>query len=357
MKTYLHRGAALSALVALLAASPAVAAPVGTQVGETILNTVTVSYNIGTIAQTPEEASDEVAVDRKVNLTLVRTDNTGTQVSPGATGQAVTYIITNTSNDALDFALSATNVTNGTASELVPTANDNFQATTPFAFYLDNPSSGTVGAYDAADTLITHLNALASGASATVHVVADIPLSLATDDRAAIELTATARQNDAAATLGAAFTVATANSVNPLDVDTVFADSSAGGQTANDGAAFDSDDYYVLAAGISAAKSSRIVAGAFAGDTTGTNLPGATIEYCILVANSSGSATAANVTVSDPLPPEVTYDSGYGVAVGGADCSTPGSGSGSEAAGVVSATIGSLAAGAQQSVIFRAVIK
>ncbi len=356
MKTNLFRGGAVGALIAALAAAPVMASPVGTQVGETILNSVTVSYRIGTIDQTPEEATNEVAVDRKVDLTLARTDNTGVEVSPGAGDVAVTYVLTNVSNDALDFALAASNVSNGTASELVPTESDNFDATGPFAFYLDNPLSGTVGVFDSADTLVTHLNALASGDSAIIHVVADIPLSLNTDDRAAITLTATARQNDAAATLGGAFTVASTNSVDPMVVDTVYADSSASGQTAGDGAAFDTDDFYILAAGLTASKSSRIVAGAFAGDTSGTNLPGSTIEYCILVANAAGSATASNVTISDTLPIEVTYDAGYGVAVGGADCNTAGSGSGSQAGGVVSATIGSLTAGSQESVIFRATI-
>lgn len=356
MKTHLLRGGAIGALVAVFAAAPVMAAPVGTQVGETILNSVTVSYKIGTIDQTPEEATNEVAVDRKVDLTLARTDNGGVEASPGASDVAVTYVLTNVSNDALDFALAAANVTSGTASELVPTESDNFDATGPFTFYLDNPLSGTAGVFDSADTLITHINALASGDSAIIHVVGDIPLSLDTDDRAAITLTATARQNDGAATLGGAFTVATTNSVDPMTVDTVFADSSASGQTAGDGAAFDTDDVYILAAGLTASKSSRIVAGAFAGDTSGTNLPGATIEYCILVANSAGSATATNVTISDTLPVEVTYDTGYGVAVGGADCNTAGSASGTETGGVVSATISSLTAGSQQSVIFRATI-
>jgi uncharacterized repeat protein (TIGR01451 family) len=349
-------GSAVGAIVAILAALPVLAAPVGTQVGQTIENTVVVNYNIGTIAQDQEQATDEVAVDRKVNLTLARTDNTGVQVTPGQTGAAVTYVLTNETNDVLDFALAAANVADGTASELAPAENDNFESTGGFTFYLDNPSSGTVGAYDSGDAVITHINALASGDSAVIHVLSNVPTGLNTDDRAAILLTATARANDGAATLGATFTVSTTNNVDPMEVDTVFADSNAGGQTANDGAAFDTDDYFVLAAGLTAAKSSRIVAGAFAGDTSGTFLPGATMEYCILVSNSSGSATASDVEISDPLPTSVTFDSGYGVAVGGADCDTEGAGSGSESGGVVSATIGSLAAGEQQSVIFRAVI-
>lgn len=347
-------GTAVGAIAATLVSIPVLAAPVGTQVGQTIENTVTVNYNIGTIAQDAETATDEVAVDRKVNLTLARTDNSGAQVTPGENGAAVTYVLTNETNDSLDFALAAINVANGTASQLSPSENDAFDATGGYTFYLDN--GGTVGVFDGTDTEITHIDALASGDSVIIHVVSNIPTGLDTGDRAAIELTATARQDDGAATLGAAFTVSSSNDADPMVVDTVFADSDAGGQVAGDGSAFDTDDYYVLAAGITATKSSRIVAGAFAGDTTGTFLPGATIEYCILVSNSGGSATADSVTISDTLPAEVTYESAFGVAVGGADCLTEGSGSGSEAGGVVTANLGSLAASEQQSVIFRAVI-
>lgn len=356
-RTY-RNGSALGVVLAALAlATPAVAAPVGTQVGETILNTVEVNYKIGAVDQDPVEAEDEVAVDRKINLTVVRTDNTGTQVNPGETGAAVTYIITNESNDLLDFAIDADNVANGTASELDGTENDNFDVAGGFTYYLDNPLAGTPGVFDASDTVITHIDALASGDSAIIHVVSNIQTGLNTDDRAAIVLTATARQNDGATTLGGTFTVATANSANPLTVDTVFADTNANGQTANDGAAFDTDDYIVLAAGITATKSSAVVVGAFAGDNTGTYLPGATMEYCILVSNSSGSATASNVTISDVLPTEVTYVAGFGVKVGGADCATAGTGTGSESGGTVTATIGTLAGGEQQSVIFRALIQ
>lgn len=356
-RTY-RNGSALGVVLGALAlATPAVAAPVGTQVGETILNEVTVNYNVGAVAQDPIDAQDEVAVDRKVNLTVVRTDNTGTSVNPGEEDAAVTYVITNESNDTLDFALDADNIANGTASELDGAETDSFDVGGGFTYYLDDPNAGTVGVFDASDTIITHIDALASGDSAIIHVVADIQTGLSTDDRAAILLTATARENDGATTLGAQFTPAATNSANPLTVDTVFADTADNGQTANDGAAFDTDDYIVLAAGITAAKSSSVAVGAFAGDDTATYLPGATIEYCILVANSAGSATATDVTIEDALPAEVTFVAGFGVQVGGADCDTPGTGSGTESGGTITATIGSLAPEEQQSVIFRALIQ
>jgi uncharacterized repeat protein (TIGR01451 family) len=36
-------------------------------------------------------------------------------------------------------------------------------------------------------------------------------------------------------------------------------------------------------------------------------MPGATIEYCITVANAAGAATATNVAILDDPPATVTY--------------------------------------------------
>ncbi len=355
MKNILLSGGAASAVAAsLLLAAPASAAPVGTQVGETIENTVDVTFKIGTIDQDPIDAVDEVAVDRKVNLTLSRSDNVETSVSPGEAGVAVTYVLTNESNDSLDFALDADEVATGTTSEIDGAESDNIDSEGGFTYYIDDGD----GIFNAADgSPITHIDALPSGDSVTLHVVTDFDIGYDTDDRAIITLTATAREDNGASTLGDTFTPATSNSANALTVDTVYADTDDNGQTAGDGMAFDTDDYLILAAGLTASKSSRVVSGAFTGDNTGTYLPGATIEYCILVTNATGSASASDVEISDTLPSEVTYVSGFGVVVGGADCDTLGSGSGTESSGVVTGTIGTLAGGESQSVIFRALIK
>ena len=37
-------------------------------------------------------------------------------------------------------------------------------------------------------------------------------------------------------------------------------------------------------------------------------IPGAVVEYCIAVANASGSATADGVTISDDVPDEMQFD-------------------------------------------------
>lgn len=353
MKNSLLAGGAISAVAAsLIVAAPAVAAPVGTQVGETIENTVQVSFNIGTIPQDEIEAVDEVAVDRKVNLTLFRTDDVETEPTPGEDNVAVSFTLTNESNDSLDFALAAAHATSGTASEIDAAQADTIDSDAGFTYYLDDGD----GIFNSGDTLITHVDALPSGDSAVIHVVTDFATNYDNNDRAIVTLTATARLDDEAATLGAAFTPSTSNNTDLLFVDTVFADTDEFGQTERDGQAFDTDDFVISAADLTATKSSRIVAGAFAGDNTGTYLPLATIEYCILVTNPDGGAVASNVAISDVLPPEVTFDDTFDVFVGGADCDTLGTSTGSESNGTVTGTIGTLNADSSASVIFRATI-
>ena len=358
MKKTLLSGSAASAVVAtLMMAAPAYAAPVGTQVGESIDNTVAVSFKIGTIDQEEIEAEDNVAVDRLVDFTLVRSDDIGTVVSPGETNKAVTFVLTNNSNDELDFGLNADEVAEATASDFATGENDSFDTEGSFTYYVDDPLNGTQGVYDVEDDLVTSIDDLPSGDSVTIHVVTDVNTVdvddsdrvLTSDDRAIVSLTAEARDDT-----GSAFTEARSNSVDATVVDTVFGDADGDGQEA------DTDDYFILAAGLSATKSSSIVEGAFAGDNSGTYLPGAVIQYCILVTNSAGSATASDVEISDILPNEVAYFSdNMGVEVGGDDCDADDSDTvtaGTESSGTVSGTIGSLAAGETVAVIFEAKI-
>jgi uncharacterized repeat protein (TIGR01451 family) len=89
-------------------------------------------------------------------------------------------------------------------------------------------------------------------------------------------------------------------------------------------------------------------------------IPGAVVEYCIAVANASGSATASNVAVSDTLPSQTAYQASFGVklngTVTGSTCNADGAGSGSHASGVVSGTLADLAAGDARTLVFRVTI-
>jgi uncharacterized repeat protein (TIGR01451 family) len=328
-----------------LAANPAYAA--GTAAGTTITTNVSVDYTVGGVNQTDATATNDIIVDRKINVTVARVDGTATSVIPGAASQAVSFRIENVSNATLDFQLSALQKASGTPAGISGT--DGFDVTAPFTYFLDANGNN---AYDAGTdtTSITHLNALAPDTPVTVHAVAtQVPLSATNGQIAAVTLTATARENDGAGTLGNALTQAATNTAG---VDTIFADAAGASDAARDAAFSATDDYVVLTATLTAAKTSSVVAGDYG---TGAAIPGATVQYCISVSNTGG-ATATGVTISDTLPGQMTYDNAYGVRVGGANCTTPGAGAGSFAAGVVSGTIGNLTTGTTQTVIFRATI-
>lgn len=336
------RGCATGAIaIGTLTATPALAA--GTAAGTPIQNTVSVAYSVGGIAQTAATATDQFVVDRKVDVLVTRVDNIPTPVTPGAVNQAVSFRVENLSNATLDFELSTLQVASGSPAGI--TGNDSFDVTGPLTYYRDMNGDDT---FNAGDMLITHLDALDPDTPVTVHVVAAaIPVGLENGALAAVTLTATGRENNNGTGLGTALTQSSGNNADPMVVDTIFVNLSG----------LATDDYRVLTAALAASKSSTIIAGTgpFA---AGAAIPGATVEYCITVSNTGGGAEATGVTITDELPDEVTYLGAFGVRVGGANCSTPGSPTGTYDAGEheVTGTISSLAVDTSQTLIFRATI-
>ena len=351
MKTSMRLLASASALaVAAFAVSPAMAA--GTASGTTVTNTASVDFQVGGVSQTQVTASDSFTVDRKVNLAVAEVGSTTTSVSPGQTAAVTAFTVTNSSNAALDLGLAVTQLSGGTSAH---GGTDNFDVTAP-ATYVDTNGNG---AYNAGvDQAATYLDQVAADASETVFVVANIPLGRSTNDVAGVRLTATAREATAAGSMGAVITET--SGANTSGVDTVFADTNANGNTARDGIHFAVDDYTVLAASLTATKTSRIISDPFNNTTNPKMIPGAVVEYCIAVANAAGGATATNISVSDTLPATTTYDSSFGILVNGtvtgATCNADGVAGGSHAAGVVSGTLSDIAAGVTRTLLFRVTV-
>jgi uncharacterized repeat protein (TIGR01451 family) len=335
--------------VAGFAASPASAA--GTAAGTTITNTVSVDYKVGGVSQNQLSASDSFTVDRKINLTVAQVGSTTTSVSPGQTAAVTAFTVTNASNATLDFALAASQAAGGTAAH---GGTDDFNVGN-VKIYVDTNSNGS---FDAGDAQVTYLDQIAADSTVTVFVVADMPLGRATGDVADVRLTATAAEATAAGSLGA--TVTQTSGANTAGMDTVFADSNAGGNVAGDGAAFADDDYTVLAAALTATKTSKIISDPVNLTTNPKMIPGAVVEYCIAVANAAGSATASNINVSDTLPAATTYDSSFGIKVNGtvtgSTCNADGSAGGGFASGVVSGTLTDIAASTTRTLVFRVTI-
>jgi uncharacterized repeat protein (TIGR01451 family) len=337
--------------VSAIAVTPAFAA--GTTAGTTITNQVTLDYKVGGVDQTPVTASDSFVVDRKVNLTVAEVGSTTTQVSPGQSAAVTAFTVSNASNAPLDFALAATQLSGGTAAH---GGTDNFDVSN-LKMYADTNSNGS---YDAGtDVEITYLDQVAADASKTVFVVADVPLGRSTADVAGGRLTATAAEATAAGSLGSTVTQTSGANFNNV-VETVFADTNSNGNVARDGIHFAEDDYTVFAAALTATKTSRVISDPFNGTTNPKMIPGAVVEYCIAVANAAGSATATGISVSDQLPSETTYDSGFGILVNGtvtgSTCNADGSAGGSYASGIVSGTLSNIAAGVTRTLVFRVTV-
>ncbi|MEH6756497.1 MAG: hypothetical protein V7676_03175 [Parasphingorhabdus sp.] len=334
---------------AILGANPAFAA--GTTSGTGITNNVNVSFQVGGVTQTAATGSDTFVVDRKINLTVAASDTATTNVSPGQNGAITTFVVTNTSNASLDFSLAATQgpATNG--------GTDNFDVSGLQVFV----ESGATPGYQPAEDTATFINALAADANKTVYILGNVAAGRATGDVSGVVLTAVAREDNAAATLGAALTNNNGTANGATTVETVFADT---GANATEAAG---DDYTVAAADISVFKSSRVVSDPINGASNPKAIPGAIVEYCISVANAAGSATATSVAISDTLPADtaaggVTFSTGSirvdgtVTSPGASQTCTGGSAGGAFSDPIVSGTLSDIAANSARALIFRVTV-
>lgn len=336
--------------LAIAGASPAFAE--GTAAGSSISNTATVGYAVGGVSQPNVNSNtDTFVVDRKINLTVAEVGNATTIVVPGESAAYTTFTVQNTSNATLDFALTATQTTGGTASH---GGTDTYDVTA-VTLYRD---TNTNGVYDAGtDTAVTFLDELAADGIVTVFAVANVPIGLATGAVANIRLTATAREGGAATTQGAAVTQTTG--ANTAGMDTVFADAAGVADAARDAAHSDDDDYTVQTATLTVTKSSIVISDPVNGTTNPKLIPGAVVEYCIAVANASGGASATSVAVSDILPANLTYVANsirLNGTVTGLTCNTDGVAGGTFSSGTVSGTIATIASPDTRTLVFRATV-
>ncbi len=287
--------------LALLGATPALAA--GTASGTTITNTVTVNFQVGGVSQTASTGSNNITVDRKVAIRVQETGSATTSVVPGQTTAVTTFTVTNDTNATVDIGLTAAQLVGGTAAH---GGTDNFNLT-GLGVFQDTNGNGT---YDSGtDTAVTYLDEVAADGVRTIFVVGGVPGTQVNGDVAGVTLQGQAREGGS---VGAQGTVITATAgANTAGVDTVLFDSAGvvAGDVANDGKASDDDDFTISAAILSVYKQSRIISDPVNGTTNPKMIPGATIEYCIVVANGAGGASATSVNISDPLPAQTTYDS------------------------------------------------
>lgn len=285
----------------MLGAMPAFAA--GTAQGTGITNTVNVNYQVGGVAQTQQTATDTFVVDRKIIFTLAEKAPIGTtSVTPGQAAQQTTFILTNTSNDTLDFTITPSQIVGGTAAH---GGTDAFDVTN----LLVCRDADANGVCDAAATATLTIDNLIADANTTILIVGDIPLAATNGQVAGVTLSAAALNSN-----GTAITAATDATVNGAGtVETIFADAAKAGDggtsAARDGIDVATDDYTVSSAVLSVFKSSVVISDGVSASNF-KSVPGAVVEYCISVANAAGGATATNISISDLVPTNTTYVAG-----------------------------------------------
>lgn len=319
--------------LALAAVAPAPAHAVGTTAGTTISNTASVTYDDPTTGNPVTVPSNKVdlRVDELLNVTVASADPGDVTVTPSATNQVLSYIVTNTGNGSEAFRLTALNAIGG----------DAFDPTTT-SIVIDSNNNGV---YDpGTDTTYaqgTNDPVLAPDTSVRIFLLSTIPGGTTDGQRGQTDLRATALTGTG--TPGTTFTGAGAGGGDAI-VGASTAQSSAGGF------------YRVQATTLSFVKSAT-VSDPFGGTTS---VPGSIITYT-LTANVSGTGTLANVRIGDPVPADTSYEAGsltlQGASLTDAAGDDAGEVTGPPGAQSVAVRLGSVAGGASRSVTFKVKIK
>lgn len=335
----------------------------GTAAGTDVDNTASISYKVGTVDQTDIYSSPggntvpgepgvdpgaptvadtrtRFVVDKKIDLTV--TELADVNVVPSATGQNLTYTLTNTGNSTEFFKLDETQV-----------GSDQFDASACTIAAAAPAVAGT-----GADTF--QLNA---DESSTITVSCTIPAASGTVTNGAIsnvDLKATAVTDTGGATVHTESATDTA-----AGVEVVLADANA---TTGDSDATDGDDrnashsavnsYVINSADLTVQKTQAVTSMPINGadDPADTNfhIPGSTIEYTIVVTNdvadgTPDAPTATGIVITDQLPTGTTGPTATSNGLAYASCSITAPGLAvadcNEAAGLVTSDAFDLAAG------------
>lgn len=266
-----------------LAASPNALAL--TASGTNISNSATVNYDVASTAQTAITSNTETfMVDAKVDLTVAGTGG-NINVTPGTTSQVLKFTVSNTGNEAFDYALTSV------AGTL------NFTPTN-VAIYVDDGD----GIRNVGDTLTSTITNLAAGASKVVFIQSDIPASATNTQTATYSLKAVAALASAAGAIPA----------EAADVKTtkqyVYADGSgtATGDVARDKTHSTNLTYTAVTSVLTISKASAVIWDPVNLGVSPLHIPGAIVEYTITISNGAGGAQADAIVLTDTLAANLT---------------------------------------------------
>lgn len=291
IKCLISRACWLGATPLLFISQPGWAA--GTTAGVTISNVATVSYSIGSqVAASISSAPATFQVDELIQPTLTWQDASAVAVASPSVNNGLTFLLTNSGNGQETFSLTRTNGP-------LPLPANNY---TPLdgsigPIFLE---SGLMAGFQAsgpnADTAyLSGVNDpnLAPNAGQIIYVLSDTP-AVPGNAQGDVMLTA------ASLTAGAAGTQP-GTALAGLGQGGVFAVVGTGSAQAAATGSY-------IASGIGLAVT-KTVASIVDPAGTAVPMPGAVLTYQI-VAALSGTGTAANLVITDPLPAEVSYVAG-----------------------------------------------
>lgn len=316
MKNIMKRSAPLLVLALMALGTAQNAQAAGTVAGTQVDNQATMTYNVSSVAQNPVYSAGNSGVagpsggtltrflvDRKINLTVAKTDSAIVEVAPGQTNAVLTFTVQNTGNAAQDFALTSLAKAALTADPFGGGDADNFNADNVRIFV---ESAAAPDGYQVGTDTTTNIINLAPDATKTVYIVVDIANTRIDKDVAVYALVATAKEpNTAAATA----VTETAGADTVLTMDTVFADVTAGSDDAARDAAYSARDAFkVKAPVLTMTKTSAVISDPVNFGTNPKAIPGAIVEYTVTITNNgTATGTATNVAISDSLASMVGF--------------------------------------------------
>lgn len=277
-------------IVALLVGQQAMA--VGTRAGTTITNVATVDYEVGGVNQadiSSDPLTAQFVVDRRVDFTLAPA-STGdlVPINPNETNVFVDFLLTNTSNSDLDFALGLAQ--SGDGDDVDGSTDDDDMQLIDYAVVTAGDPTPTRGGEQ-------YVNDLAADATVRIRVFGDAAVDMLNGAIAGAELTATAVDpTGTSASPGLPLPYGVANS--DMTIENVAANVSGNGVEVT------TDGWIVEAANLSVSKLYTVER-----DDLGSGLPipGAVIRYEIVISNGAGAESATDIVVTDVLDGNLTF--------------------------------------------------
>ena len=297
----------------------------GTRAGTTISNTATASYDAGGGTQNINSNQVDLRVDELLNVTVASNNPADVPTTPGATGQVLSFTVTNTGNGIESFGF--TSIANGGGDDYDPTVT---------LIAIDDGDGVYEPGIDIVYVAGVNDPSLNPDATVTIFVINATPGTVTDGDRGIVALVAAARTGTGAP--GTSFA-----GQGEGGGDAVVGATGADGQ--DDGA------FVVAAATVALAKSATIV------DPLGGSepIPGAIITYTI-TATVSGSGSVSGLAITDTVPANTAYVLGS-VTLGGTPQTDVVDGdSGSFAGNQVIVSLGTIAGGNTRTVTFRTTI-